>query len=75
MSNMKNKIYANMATDRYQKLVKLLGQIENVDRQRMSGSSQVWLDEIWSLLGLPTYEENEKLIRESAEKLKSDEEE
>tara|TARA_R100000781_G_scaffold111591_1_gene78137 strand:+ start:12874 stop:13092 length:219 start_codon:yes stop_codon:yes gene_type:complete len=72
---MNNKIYANMATHRYQQLVKLLGQIENVDRQRMSNSSQIWLDEIWSLLGLPTYEENQKLIRESAEHLKSDEEE
>ena len=72
---MSNKLYANMATDKYQKLVKLLGQIENVDRQRMSNSSQIWLDEIWLLLGLPTYEENKKLIRESAEKLKSNENE
>ena len=68
---MNNKIYTNIASDRYKKLVKLLSQIENVDRQRMSVDGQNWLDDIWRLLELPTYDKWQAHIN----KIKNKEEE
>ncbi len=67
MSNMNNKIYTNIASDRFKKLIKLLSQIENTDRQRMSVSSQNWLDDIWKLLEQPTYDEMQSHINKKNE--------
>ena len=49
------KISLNIATNKTQKLIGLLSDLENVDRQRMSSSGKHYLDEIWKLLGLPTF--------------------
>ena len=67
MSNMNNKIYTNIASDMFKKLIKLLSQIENTDRQRMSVSSQNWLDDIWRLLEQPTYDEMQSHINKKNE--------
>ena len=55
------KVSLNIATSKTQKLIGLLSDLENVDRQRMSSSGKHYLDEIWKLLGLPTYKEVEAM--------------
>ena len=72
MSNMNNKIYTNIASDRFKKLIKLLSQIENTDRQRMSVSSQNWLDDIWRLLEQPTYDEMQSHINKKMKRKKNE---
>jgi|TARA_A100001515_G_scaffold76902_1_gene61087 hypothetical protein len=47
----------NIASNKTQKLIGLLSDLENVDRQRMSSSGKHYLDEIWKLLGLPTFKQ------------------
>ena len=47
----------NIASNKTQKLIGLLSDLENVDRQRMSSDGKHYLDEIWKLLGLPTFKQ------------------
>lgn len=47
----------NIQSQMTQKLIHLLSDLENVDRQRMSSSGKHYLDEIWRLLRQPTYAE------------------
>jgi len=60
-----NKQKANIESPMTQNLISLLSDLENSDRQRMSSSGKEYLDRIWTLLGLPTYDKmvkmNEKL--------------
>ena len=51
------KITLNIASNKTQKLISLLSNLEKVDRQRMSSNGKHYLDEIWKLLGLPTYKQ------------------
>ena len=48
---------ANIQSQMTQRLIYLLQELEIVDRQRMSSDGKHYLDEIWKLLGQPTYEE------------------
>lgn len=64
---MSNKIFANLATDRFKKLVGYLSDLENLERQRMSSSGKEYLDKIWKLLDLPTYDEHIKMINKQNE--------
>jgi len=47
----------NIASNKTQKLIGLLSDLEHVDRQRMSSDGKHYLDEIWKLLGLPTFKQ------------------
>ena len=47
----------NIASNKTQKLIGLLSDLEQVDRQRMSSDGKHYLDEIWKLLGLPTFKQ------------------
>jgi len=51
------KVTLNIATDKTKKLIQNLSDLEHVDRQRMSSDGKHYLDEIWKLLGLPTFSE------------------
>ena len=51
------KVTLNIATDKTKKLIQNLSDLEHVDRQRMSSDGKYYLDEIWKLLGLPTFNE------------------
>ena len=64
---MSNKIFANIATDRFKKLVGYLSDLENLERQKMSSSGKEYLDRIWKLLGLPTYDEHINMINKQNE--------
>jgi len=59
------KIGLNIQTELTQQLLKLLGELETVDRGRMSNDGQLIFDNIWKLLGQPTYEQNQKIIEEN----------
>ena len=48
---------ANHESPMTQNLISLLSDLENCDRQRMSSSGKEYLDRIWTLLGLPTYDD------------------
>ena len=61
------KVSLNIATNKTQKLIGLLSDLENVDRQRMSSSGKHYLDEIWKLLGLPTYQQVQAMHSEEEE--------
>ena len=61
------KISLNIATNKTQKLIGLLSDLENVDRQRMSSSGKHYLDEIWKLLGLPTFKQVQAMHSEEEE--------
>jgi hypothetical protein len=54
---MSNKIFANIATDRFKDLVQTLSELENLDRQRMSKDGKEIMDKVWELLGQPTFNE------------------
>ena len=54
---MSNKIFANIATDRFKDLVQTLSELENLDRQRMSEDGKKTMDKVWELLGQPTFDE------------------
>ncbi len=54
---MSKKIFANIATDRYKKLIETLSDLETCDRQRMSQSGKTMMDKVWELLGQPTFDE------------------
>ena len=58
------KIALNIQTDLTQKLLKLLGELESVDRDRMSNDGHLIMDKIWKLLGQPTYDQNQEIIKE-----------
>jgi len=58
------KIALNIQTDLTQKLLSLLGDLEKVDRDRMSNDGQLIMDKIWKLLGQPTYDQNQEIIKE-----------
>tara|TARA_R100001463_G_scaffold50443_1_gene100666 strand:+ start:280 stop:531 length:252 start_codon:yes stop_codon:yes gene_type:complete len=64
------KVTLNIATDKTKKLIQNLSDLEHVDRQRMSSDGKYYLDEIWKLLGLPTFSElpSEEEELESLEK-------
>lgn len=68
-----NKQKANIESPMTQNLISLLSDLENCDRQRMSSSGKEYLDRIWTLLGLPTYDKmtemNEELENMDKEKL------
>ena len=66
MGSMK-KVSLNIATNKTQKLIGLLSDLENVDRQRMSSSGTHYLDEIWKLLGLPTFKQVQAMHSEEEE--------
>tara|TARA_R100000656_G_C3858521_1_gene109295 strand:+ start:58 stop:252 length:195 start_codon:yes stop_codon:yes gene_type:complete len=53
----KKEVYTNFATERMQKLIKNLANLEEVDRQRMSSDGKHYLDEVWKTLGMPTYDQ------------------
>ena len=53
----KKEVYTNFATERIQKLIKNLANLEEVDRQRMSSDGKHYLDEVWKTLGMPTYDQ------------------
>jgi hypothetical protein len=59
---------ANIESPMTQKLVSLLTDLENCDRQRMSSSGKEYLDLIWTLLGLPTYHQILKMDKELEKK-------
>ena len=61
------KVSLNIATSKTQKLIGLLSDLENVDRQRMSSSGKHYLDEIWKLLGLPTFKQVQAMHSEEEE--------
>ena len=61
------KVSLNIATSRTQKLIDLLTNLENVDRQRMSSDGKHYLDEIWKLLGLPTFKQVQAMHSEEEE--------
>lgn len=62
---------ANIESPMTQNLINLLSELEASDRQRMSSSGKEYLDRIWTLLGLPTYDNmikmNEELEKKEAE--------
>lgn len=51
------KIYPNLKTTKMQQLISLLADLEHTDRQRMSNNGKETLDNIFKLLGMPTYSE------------------
>tara|TARA_X000001382_G_C3132075_1_gene166742 strand:- start:506 stop:763 length:258 start_codon:yes stop_codon:yes gene_type:complete len=55
---------ANIESQMTQNLISLLSDLENCDRQRMSSSGKEYLDRIWTLLGLPTYDKIVKMNEE-----------
>tara|TARA_R100000234_G_scaffold118485_3_gene99022 strand:+ start:1000 stop:1194 length:195 start_codon:yes stop_codon:yes gene_type:complete len=60
----KNQVYARLESERMQKLIKSLANLEAVDRQRMSSDGKHYLDEVWKTLGMPTYDEAIKMKEE-----------
>jgi len=48
---------ANIQSEMTQKLIHLLSELEITNRQRMSNDGKKHLDDIWKLLGQPTYQE------------------
>jgi|TARA_R100001082_G_scaffold31612_1_gene16197 hypothetical protein len=60
------KIGLNIQTKLTQELLKLLSELEEVDRDRMSNDGQLILDKIWKLLGQPTYEQNQKILEQKS---------
>lgn len=63
------KIGLNIQSELTQQLLKLLGELEQIDRQRMSKDGQLKLDAIWKLLGQPTFEQNEKIIKQNKKEI------
>lgn len=61
------KISLNIATNKTKKLIQHLSDLEYVDRQRMSSDGKHYLDEIWKLLGLPTFHEIKTIHSEEEE--------
>tara|TARA_R110000744_G_scaffold47257_3_gene104122 strand:+ start:8020 stop:8217 length:198 start_codon:yes stop_codon:yes gene_type:complete len=57
---MSKKLYPNIATKRFQKLVETLEALEATEYSRMSDKGKRYLDKIWKLLELPTNVELEK---------------
>ena len=51
------KVTLNVASDKTKQLIQHLADLEHVDRQRMSSDGKYYLDEIWKLLGLPSYKQ------------------
>ena len=47
----------NVASDRTKKLIEYLAELEVCDRGRMSSSGREYMDKIWQLLNLPTYDQ------------------
>tara|TARA_R100000781_G_scaffold42557_2_gene29225 strand:- start:646 stop:837 length:192 start_codon:yes stop_codon:yes gene_type:complete len=60
------KIGLNIQTKLTQELLKLLSELEEVDRDRMSNDGQLIFDKIWKLLGQPTYEQNQKILEQKS---------
>jgi hypothetical protein len=58
------KVIANIENKLTQELFKLLSDLEEVDRDRMSNDGQLIFDNIWKLLGQPTYEQNQKILEQ-----------
>ncbi|WP_273072202.1 hypothetical protein [Marinobacter sp.] len=52
-----NKYRANIQSEMTQKLIYFLSELETTDRSRMSTVGRKCLDNIWKLLGQPTYKE------------------
>jgi hypothetical protein len=52
-----NKYRANIQSEMTQKLIYFLSELETTDRSRMSTVGRNCLDNIWKLLGQPTYKE------------------
>ena len=50
------KVTLNIATDKTKKLIGYLADLEASDRDRMSSSGREYMDKVWELLGLPTYD-------------------
>lgn len=61
------KISLNIATNKTKKLIQHLSDLEHVDRQRMSSDGKYYLDQIWTLLGLPTFQQMQTLHSEEEE--------
>ena len=51
------KITLNIASNKTQVLIGHLSDLEDCDRDRMSSDGIEYMDKIWKLLGLPTYDE------------------
>tara|TARA_R110000744_G_scaffold101004_2_gene194827 strand:+ start:5811 stop:5996 length:186 start_codon:yes stop_codon:yes gene_type:complete len=49
------KIYPNLASNKMQKLISLLVDLEVTDRQRMSSDGKESLDNVFELLGMPKH--------------------
>jgi len=63
------KIGLNIQSELTQQLLKLLGELEQIDRQRMSNDGQLILDDIWKLLGQPTFEQNQEIIEQNKKEI------
>ena len=48
---------ANIQSEMTQKLIHLLSELEVTNRQCMNSDCKKYLDDIWKLLGQPTYKE------------------
>lgn len=48
---------ANIQSEMTQKLIHLLSELEVTNRQCMNSDGKKYLDDIWKLLGQPTYKE------------------
>tara|TARA_Y100000593_G_scaffold1498_1_gene3045 strand:+ start:3929 stop:4228 length:300 start_codon:yes stop_codon:yes gene_type:complete len=51
------KLTLNIASNKTKELIGYLSDLEASDRDRMSSSGKEYMDKIWKLLGLPTYDE------------------
>ena len=47
----------NIQSQMTQRLIHLLSELEVTNRQRMNSDGKKYLDDIWKLLGQPTYQE------------------
>jgi len=64
---MTKKLYPNIATKRFQELVKALEALESIDYSRMSDEGKLQLDTIWKLLGMPTNAELKEKLKQKEE--------
>mgnify|MGYP003131018909 FL=1 len=51
------KLTLNIASNKTKELIGYLSDLEASDRDRMTSSGKEYMDKIWKLLGLPTYNE------------------
>jgi len=69
------KVKLNVASDRTKKLIEYLAELEVCDRDRMSSSGREYMDKIWQLLNLPTYDQIQSELPPLTKPINSNEEE